>query len=118
MDLYSELILDLYNHPLHKKKLAKFDLHNTEHNPLCGDTVEIFIKYDKSGTVTDIGWSGDGCAISQASASITTDYLVGKKKTKIKKIKPATILEMLGLEKLNPVRLRCALLALECLKKI
>lgn len=118
MDLYSEFLLDLYKNPLHRGTLAKFNFHNTEHNPLCGDTVEMFIKCDKSGTVTNIGWLGDGCAISQASASITTDHLLGKKKTDIRKIKSTTILEMLGLANLNPTRLRCALLALECLKKI
>lgn len=118
MDLYSEFLLDLYKNPLHKTKLKSFDWHNTVHNPLCGDTVQIFIKYDNSGTVTSVGWTGDGCAISQAAASTTTDYLVGKKKAALKKIKPEIILEMLGLTKLNPTRLRCALLALECLKKI
>lgn len=112
-DLYSDILLDLYRHPLNKKALANFDVRRLENNPLCGDKIEIFIKFDKRGKVADIGWEGDGCAISQASASLLTDYLKDKTKAEIKKINSKKMLEMLGIKKLNPTRLRCATISLK-----
>ncbi len=112
--LYHELILDLNRFPLNKKKLGKFDFRNRAHNPLCGDTVEIFIKFD-GDKIADIAWQGEGCAISTASASLLTDFLKNKNKSEIKKLTQAKVLKLLGLKKINPTRLRCALLALKCL---
>lgn len=115
--LYHEMILDLYRHPLNHEKLAEFDIHHKEHNPLCGDTVELFIKLGNGDTVEQVSWTGEGCAISQAFASLTTNFIKQKTKTEIEKIDPTEILEMLGLPNLNPTRLRCAMLALEAVKK-
>lgn len=117
-NLYTDILLDLYRHPLNKTALNDFDVSQKETNPLCGDEVEIFIKFDEHDTVTAIGWQGEGCAISQAAASLVTDTLKGKKKQEIRNITKEEVLQMLGLENLNPTRLRCALLALECLKKL
>lgn len=116
--LYSEILLDLYRNPLNKLRLADFDYHNKQDNPLCGDTVEIFIKYGSNNRVLTATWQGSGCAVSQTAASILTEQMKDKTKSDLKKIKPATILKLLGLTKLNPTRMRCALLSLECLKKI
>lgn len=116
-NLYTEILLDLYRHPLNKTTLSAFDAHHKETNPLCGDEVEIFIKFDKGDTVSAVGWAGEGCAISQASTSLLTDLMKNKSKTELQKISNEEILRLLSLEKLNPTRLRCALLGLECLKK-
>lgn len=116
--LYHEVLLDLYKHPLNKQILSDFDVQHKENNPLCGDTVEIFIKWGKNDTVAEVGWQGNGCAISQASSSLLTEEVKGKSKTDIKKITNEQVLEMLGLEKLNPTRLRCATLCLETIKKM
>lgn len=116
--LYTDVLLDLYRYPLNKQTLKNFDASATVHNPLCGDTVEVFIKFSKAGTVAAVGWQGEGCAISQASSSLVTDFIKNKKKSEIKKISKEKMLEMLGLESLNPTRLRCALLCTEALKQI
>jgi nitrogen fixation NifU-like protein len=115
--LYHEMLLDLYKHPLNKKMLKNFDIRHQEHNPVCGDVVELFIKTNKQGAITDIGWQGDGCAISQSGASLLTDEVKGKTTKKAKAMTSDAMLTLLGLEKLNPTRLRCATLALEALKK-
>jgi nitrogen fixation NifU-like protein len=116
--LYHETLLEIYKHPLNKKALQSFDFHAKQTNPLCGDMVEVFIKWSKAGTVAAIGWQGEGCAISQTSSSLVTDSLKEKSKADIKKITKEHVLQMLGLENLNPTRLRCALLILESLKNI
>ena len=115
-DLYHDLLLDLYRHPLHKERPVDCDLAQSEHNPLCGETIEVFIKLDNNNNISAIGWQGDGCAISQAGASLTADYARGKKISTIQEIAPANILGMLGLPELNPTRQRCALLALTAIK--
>ncbi len=116
--LYTDILLDLYRHPLNKQTLSDFDIRHKETNPLCGDEVEIFIKFGDDGTVSAVGWSGEGCAVSQAGASLVTEHIKTMNKEQIEKITKEEILGMLGLEKLNPTRMRCALLTFECLKKI
>ena len=114
--LYHELILDLNRHPLNKKELKKFDWRSRAHNPLCGDTVEISIKFNKN-KISEIAWQGEGCAISTASASLITDYLKNKNKSEIKKLNQTKVLELLGLSEINPTRMRCALLSLTALQQ-
>ncbi len=115
--LYHEMLLDLYKHPLNKKVLKDFDVRHQEHNPVCGDMVELFIKVNKQNVITDISWQGDGCAISQSATSLLTDEVKGKKTKAVKTMTGNDMLTLLGLEKLNPTRLRCSTLALEALKK-
>ncbi len=116
MDSYTDILLELYRHPLNKKRITHPSLYHHEVNPICGDEVELFVIV-KDERVTDIGFEGNGCAISQAAASVTTEELKGKTLAEAQHITPTTILSLLGLEKLNPTRLRCATLALEALKK-
>lgn len=113
--LYTDILLDLYRHPLNKQPLSDFNAHYQENNPLCGDQIELFIKFDADDTVSAIGWTGDGCAISQASASVVTEHVKTKSKMQIEKITSDEVLGMLGLKNLNPSRMRCALLALEAI---
>ncbi len=116
--LYTETLMDLYHHPLNKQPLSDFNARHGENNPTCGDSVEVFIKFDNDGKVAEVGWVGEGCAVSQAGASLTTEHIKNKTKFEIKKMTKEEILELLGLQNLNPARMRCALLTFECLKKI
>lgn len=114
--LYHEMLLDIYRHPLNTHVPADFSIQHKEINSTCGDEVEVFIKMEND-RVAEIGWQGSGCAISQASASLTTDAVKNKSIAEIKAMTVETILSLLGLKNLNPTRLRCALLTLEALKK-
>ena len=75
--LYQEMILDHYRRPRNKGELAEADETIVMKNPLCGDEITVQLKYD-GDSVSDIGFSGRGCSISQASASMMTERLMGK----------------------------------------
>lgn len=114
-DLYRELILDHYHNPRNKTLLDPADIEYEEDNPVCGDVIHLTLRTDANGVVTGVGWDGQGCAISQASASMLYDTLVGKSLDEIKDIGKDQLLDMLGIT-LGPVRLKCALLSLKVLK--
>lgn len=114
-DLYREVILDHYHNPRNKKLVKPADIEYEEDNPVCGDHIHLTIQLDDNNVVKEVGWEGDGCAISQASASMLYETLVGKTLDEIRKIDKEQILEMLGIP-LSPVRLKCALLSLKVLK--
>ncbi|MBI3243822.1 MAG: SUF system NifU family Fe-S cluster assembly protein [Chloroflexi bacterium] len=114
-DMYRELILDHYKNPRNKGKLEPADISYEDDNPLCGDRIRIDIRLDENNHVKEAAFSGQGCAISQASASMLTEEIVGKSLDELKQIGKENILEMLGIE-LGPVRLKCALLSLKVLK--
>ena len=113
-DLYREAILDYYKHPRHKGHLAAPDFQYHDHNPFCGDEITVELKVE-NGVVVDAAFDGHGCAISQATASMLMEEVIGKSRDAIKSIDKEYILEMLGIE-LGPVRLKCALLPLKVLK--
>jgi nitrogen fixation protein NifU and related proteins len=117
-NLYHELLLDLYHHPLNKKILESYDTSHQEFNPLCGEEITVFLKIDLNGTVADIAWQSSGCVISQSGASIITELCKGKNKSEILAIKPELIFEQLGLKNLNATRQRCATLALHTLQTV
>jgi nitrogen fixation NifU-like protein len=112
--LYREAILDHYKHPRRKGHLEQADIHYHDHNPFCGDELTIELKV-ADGVVTDAAFDGRGCAISQATASMLMDEIVGKSTEELKQLDKEYILEMLGIE-IGPVRLKCALLSLKVLK--
>ena len=114
-DFYRELILDHYKNPRNKGTLDPHDISYEDDNPLCGDRIRIDLRVDDANRVTDVAFTGRGCAISQASASLLTESIKGKTLDEIKQIGKEDILEMLGIE-LGPVRLKCALLSLKVLK--
>ena len=116
-DVYRELILEHYKHPRNYGKMKDPDVIIYESNPLCGDEIEIHLKMDK-GFVKDLKFSGRGCAISQASASLLTDRFKGKPAEEIMRMKNEEVLHILGLDvrKLNPARTQCAVLPLKAIK--
>jgi len=113
-DLYREFIIDHYRNPRNYGKLDDPDISYAEDNPVCGDHIQIDLKVS-DGRITDVRFSGHGCAISQASASMLTEELVGLTLEEAKEISKEDILEMLGIP-LGPVRVKCALLSLKVLK--
>lgn len=116
MDLYSEIILDYFKNPVNRGMIKDPSGTASEYNPLCGDKIHIDLLLDKKGKVIEIKFSGEGCAISQAAASMLTEKLIGKTPTQIKKIKNEEIYKMLGIP-ISPGRVKCALLGLITAKK-
>jgi nitrogen fixation protein NifU and related proteins len=114
-DMYREMILDHYRNPRKKGLLSPADIDYEEDNPVCGDHIHLTVQFDENDVVTDVGWDGEGCAISQASASLLYESLIGMNKEEIRHLDKEYILDMLGIE-LGPVRLKCALLSLKVLK--
>ena len=114
-DLYRELILDRYKNPRMRGTLDPHDISYEDDNPLCGDHLRIDLRVNGEGKIEQAAFSGEGCAISQASADLLTESIVGKSLEDVRKLGKDDILEMLGIE-LSPVRLKCALLSLKVLK--
>mgnify|MGYP003393060784 CR=1 FL=1 len=108
MDLYSETILDHYHHPHHVGELSNHTVRTIEHNPLCGDNIQLDLII-KNGVVNDLAFIGDGCAISQAAMSLLTEEIKGKKISALKKMLPATVYDLLHVP-ISPGRVKCALL--------
>lgn len=114
-DLYVEEILEHFRHPRNYGELSPADVKTKDSNPLCGDVIEMTVKIDNENRVEDIRFKGQGCAISQASASMLTETIKGKPLDELVKIGKQDILTMLGIE-VGPTRLKCALLSLKVLK--
>jgi nitrogen fixation NifU-like protein len=113
-DFYRQNILDHYQNPRNFGTLEKPDISAEDSNPLCGDKIRIDLRV-KNGQIEDVRFSGIGCSISRAAASMLTEEVKGKTLEEVKAIGRDEVLEMLGIE-LGPVRLKCALLALKTLK--
>jgi len=114
-DLYREQIIDRYKHPQKRGTLDPHDYTYEDDNPLCGDRIRIDVQMGADGRVREAAFSGSGCAISQASADLLVEAVVGKTLDEVKALGKDDILELLGIE-LGPVRLKCALLSLKVLK--
>ena len=114
-DLYRELIIDRYKNPIYRGELDPNDITFEDDNPLCGDHIRIDLRLDENERVTEAAFSGEGCSISQASADLLVESIIGKPLNDIKQLKKEDVLEMLGID-LGPVRLKCALLSLKVLK--
>lgn len=112
--LYREVLLERLANPVNYGKVADPDLEARLVNPLCGDEVLLQLKI-KKGIVEQAVYSGNGCAISQVSASFLTEKIKGKTLKELKNLKNNDILEMLGINP-GPSRMKCALLSLEVLK--
>jgi len=114
-DLYRELIIDRYKNPHFRGALDPHDISFEDDNPLCGDHIRMDLRIDGNDRVAEVAFDGHGCAISQASADLLAESIVGKSLDEVKQINKQDILDMLGIE-LGPVRLKCALLSLKVLK--
>jgi len=114
-DLYRELIIERYKNPLYRGELNPHDLSFEDENPVCGDHIRIDLRVDENGRVSEAAFSGQGCAISQASADLLLESIIGKPLEEIRGLTKADVLDLLGIE-LGPVRLKCALLSLKVLK--
>ncbi len=112
-DLYRDYILEHYRRPHNFGILEAPDARYEGANPLCGDRITIMLGI-RDGTIAEVAFSGRGCAISQASASLLTDEIRGKTVADVEKLTPDDILDMLGIE-ISPARLKCALLSLDTL---
>lgn len=112
---YREQIIDLYEHPLNQGELDPADFTYEEDNPLCGDVIRIDVRLDDEDRVAEAAWSGEGCAISQASASLLTEEIKGMTLDEVKNFDKETLLELVGVP-LSMARVKCALLSLKVLK--
>lgn len=114
--IYQERILQHSSHPHNFGRLPSATKKIALDNPLCGDVIQMEIAV-KEDVVVEAMFTGKGCAISKASASLLTDEVKGKKVSELRKWDKASMINMLGIE-LGPNRLKCALLPLEALQKL
>lgn len=114
-DLYRQQIIERYKHPLRRGTLDPHDITYEDENPLCGDHLRVDLLVQPDGRISRAAFSGNGCAISQASADLLMEYIEGKTLEEVRTIGKEKILELLGIE-LSPIRLKCALLSLKVLK--
>ncbi len=118
-DLYRENILDHYKHPHNfsppAPPLETVDLEFHDLNPLCGDELTVQLSIDGERRIEDVRFSGHGCAISQAAASMASDEVKGMKVDDLLALDRSFVLDLLGIQ-ISATRIKCALLSLKVLK--
>ncbi len=114
-DMYREQILDHAKNPRHHGLLQPADIDFEGNNPLCGDRLHLTLRVDEQNRVQEVGWEGEGCAISQASMSMLSEEIVGKTLDELRHIAKEDIFDLLGIS-LSMNRIKCALLSLKVLK--
>jgi nitrogen fixation protein NifU and related proteins len=114
-DLYREEILQHYKRPHNWGPMEAPDLTAEDHNPLCGDQLKVMLKVDGDEKVSEIRFEGHGCAISQASASMASDEIVGMPVSDLLRLDQRFILDLLGID-ISATRMKCAMLSLKVLK--
>ena len=114
-DIYHEMIVDYSRNPINYGEIENHDVTFHDSNPLCGDSIDIDIKIDEN-KITDIKFHGKGCAICMACSSVLTEITKGKSIDEARTIEKNDVLSELGLEHLQAVRIKCALLSLKVLK--
>jgi nitrogen fixation NifU-like protein len=113
---YREVILDHYKSPRSYGLLTDPDASAEGQNPLCGDEVTVSVKFAADGeTIEQIGFEGQGCAISQAATSMLTEIVIGRTASEVAALPKEELLEEIGIP-LTPIRLKCAILGLGVLK--
>jgi nitrogen fixation NifU-like protein len=115
-DLYRDFILEHYREPHNFGTLEHPDAVHEGYNPLCGDRITMMLGIDDAETIREVAFTGRGCAISQASASLLTDRIKGRTLTDVARIGWQDVLDELGIE-ISPARLKCALLSLDTLRR-
>jgi nitrogen fixation NifU-like protein len=113
--LYREYILEHYKRPHNWGELEHPDLQAHDLNPLCGDELQVQLAVDDEGKISDIAFSGHGCAISQASASMVSDEVKGMKVSDLLSLDRNFVLDLLGID-ISAQRMKCAMLSLKVLK--
>ena len=114
-DIYHEMIIDYSRNPINYGKIEDHDVTFHDSNPLCGDSIDIDMKIDNE-KISDIKFHGKGCAICMACSSVLTEIAKGKTIDEVRNISKNDVLGELGLEHLQAVRIKCALLSLKVLK--
>ncbi|MGI9082355.1 MAG: iron-sulfur cluster assembly scaffold protein [Thermoleophilaceae bacterium] len=114
-ELYRDYILDHYKNPRNFGTLEPHDLEHHDVNPLCGDELGVHLVVDENGTITGLRFHGQGCAISQASASIASEELIGMKADAAGALGAEWIIDLLGID-ISPTRRKCALLSLKVMR--
>ncbi len=113
--LYRDYILDHYKNPRNFGTLEPHDLEFHDHNPLCGDELGVHLRVDEEGRIADLRFHGQGCAISQAAASITSGELIGLPVAEVAELGADWVIDQLGIE-ISPTRRKCALLSLKVMR--
>ena len=113
-DLYRDYILEHYRRPHNFGVLDNATATQEGANPLCGDRITMQLRVS-DGQIAGVGFTGRGCAISQASASLLTDEIKGKPVDAAASMTSTEVLDLLGIE-ISPARMKCALLSLETLQ--
>ena len=114
-ELYRDQILEHYKRPHNFGRLDEFDLDAEDNNPFCGDEQHVFIRLDGDDRVAEVGFEGQGCAISTAATSLLTDELVGMSREELLKLPKEYVLDLLGID-ISATRMKCALLGLKVVK--
>jgi nitrogen fixation NifU-like protein len=113
--LYREHILEHYRQPQNFGELADADLEFHDTNPLCGDEYRVQLKLDAEGRIAELGFTGQGCAISKAACSMISDEVKGMTVDELLLLDRQVVLDLLGIE-ISATRMKCALLSLKVLK--
>ncbi|MCC6627466.1 MAG: SUF system NifU family Fe-S cluster assembly protein [Chloroflexi bacterium] len=113
--MYQETIMDYARHPRNFGRVAAPDVTYEDHNPLCGDQVRVELKLDPDGRIAEARFSGRGCAISQAAASMLMESIEGKTLDEVRQIGRQEVLDLLGIP-ISMARMKCAMLGLKVLK--
>ncbi len=117
MDIYREIILEHYKDPQYKGHVSHVDRSAHVVNPSCGDELTFEFQLGENGTVEDVRFSGQGCAISQASADLMAGEMIGKTKEELEAFSNDDVFSLLG-GPVNPGREKCATLVLKALEKV
>lgn len=115
VNLYQQAFMDHYRHPRNRGKLDNADFKSVLHNPSCGDSI-VMQGFIQDNILTKVLFEGSGCVISQATASLLTELVVGKSTGDIAVLDKDFLYSQLGID-LGPVRLKCALLPLHALQE-
>ena len=113
-ELYRDYILEHYKNPKNFGELPEHDLEFHDKNPLCGDEMEVHIRVE-DGKIADLKWHGQGCAISQAAASIASEEYIGMELDRVGELDGEWLIDLLGIP-ISATRRKCALLNLKVLR--
>ncbi len=113
-EMYQEIILDYYRHPRNFGVLPSPEIISHDVNTACGDEITVHLAIS-NGKISDVKFSGKGCAISLAAASMLTEFVLGKSLSEIANLNKAQVLDLIPIQ-ISPMRLKCALLGFKVLK--